>query len=284
MMHWFVWKGKNSLNDFGLWISKLPKITRPSERYEEVTIPGRAGTLITLEGEDVYERYLKECVVVLPSDRDLQGILDWLRGNGDVVFSNEIDKAYTGRIAGEVSFERIGNTLQQATIPFFVEPFKKLRTPETISVTESGTIYNPGNITSKPLVSITTYGDAEITIAGKTMTFANVENTIKVDCDAEIITTQAEAYNDAAYYYKDDYAIFTENSVDKLYRFTDSGIGSTLVSGGKRQEVPDWDGQSFGYVWHGLTTGEFWKIPTGSSTVSADIPEAITIDPRWRWV
>ena len=66
MMHWFVWKGKNSLSDYGLWISKRPRITRPNERHEEVIIPGRAGTLITLEGEDVYEGYQKECVVVLP--------------------------------------------------------------------------------------------------------------------------------------------------------------------------------------------------------------------------
>jgi phage-related protein len=283
MLHWFIWNGKNSLSDFGLWISKLPKITRPNERYEEITIPGREGTLLTLEGENVYESYLKECVVVIPCDRDLQGILNWLRGSGDIVFSNEIDKAYTGRIANEVSFERIGNSLQQATIPFFVKPFKKQRNPEIITVTGSGTIRNIGDVKSKPLVSITTYGDAEITIAGQTMTFSNVENTINIDCDAEIITTQAEAYNDAAYYYKGDYAIFTENSIQKLYKFTESGIGATLVSGGKREEV-EWDGQPFKYAWHGIFTGEFWKIPKGESTVTSDIPESITIDPQWRWV
>lgn len=194
MQPWFIWKGKNSYSDFGLWINKLPPIIRAKERYEEIIIPGRAGSLIMTEGDDVYDSYVKECVVIAPNTRNIQPILDWLRGSGDVVFSNEITKAYEARIAAEVSFERIDNNLIQATIPFFVKPFKHNvnANDDTVTITSaSGTIFNPGDVASKPKITIANSGSSAnntITIGGNQMLFMTVTGTIVVDCEANIIT------------------------------------------------------------------------------------------------
>ena len=192
MQPWFVWKNKNSFSDFGLWINKLPPIVRANERYEEITVPGRAGTLLMTEGEDVYDSYLKECIVLLPNTHNVQPILAWLRGTGDVVFSNEVEFAYEARIAGEVSFERVDNSLLQATIPFYVKPYKKHTHSESdITITTSGTIVNPGDVASKPLVTVT--GGTSVTIAGNTMTFGG-SGTLKVDCENHIVTKNGSLF------------------------------------------------------------------------------------------
>ena len=195
MKPWFVWNKKNS-DAMGLWVSKLPKITRAKERYETVDIPGRAGSLTLLEGEDVYESYVKECVVQTVNWNPLlQEIQDWLRGEGDMVFSNEDNRIYHGRIAAAVEFERIGNNLLQAKVPLFAQPFKRNRHPESdrIAISDiSGTIRNPGNVASKPTVYITVDGSTAQTVAftinGRMMIFTDVLGTIQVDCDAEVVT------------------------------------------------------------------------------------------------
>lgn len=191
MKTWFVWNDQNS-DALGLWVSKLPKITRAKERYETVDIPGRAGSLTLLEGQDVYSSYVKEITVQTVNwNPNLQNILQWLRGSGVLIVCNEIDRVYTGRIVSEVAFERIGNNLLQAKIQIQVDPFKRSRFPEkeTVTITgASGSVSNIGDVACKPIVSITGGGTNTITIAGQAMTFTDVSGTIKVDCDANIIT------------------------------------------------------------------------------------------------
>ena len=191
MNPWFIWKEKSSLADFGLWISKLPKRVRAEERHEEIEIPGRAGSLLMLEGEDVYSSYTAEMTVVTRNDINIDGALEWLRGSSNLILSTDIDRARPGRIVGEVSFDRISNSLQQAVIPFLFQPFRRSRMPtkDRITVTASNaTIRNPGDVASKPVISIAGSGNSTITIAGKAMSFTGLSGTIKVDCGAQIIT------------------------------------------------------------------------------------------------
>lgn len=197
MMPWFIWKNQNSYAN-GLWINKLPPIVRAAERVKEITIPGREGVLTMLEGEDVYEPVVKKCVVIARNNMDLQKILDWLRGSGEVMFSNEPDKKYFARIAAEVSFSRISNDMSQATVVFACQPFKARLRPEqdSVEITSSGTLYNPGDVASKPKVSVTGTGsDVTVTIAGNAMTFDDLDGTIVVDCDANIVTEDGSLWD-----------------------------------------------------------------------------------------
>ena len=191
MNPWFVWKDKNSLGDFGLWINKLPKRVRPEERHEEIEIPGRAGSLLMLEGEDVYSSYTTEMTVIARNSLDMNSILEWLRGSSDLILCTDTSKAIEARIVGEVSFERVGNNLQQATIPFLCSPFRKSvrQLEERATFGQSGgTIFNRGDVASKPTVAIRGSGNNTITIAEKSMSFVNLSGVVVVDCGAQIIT------------------------------------------------------------------------------------------------
>lgn len=195
MKPWFIWNGKNS-DELGLWIARLPKITRAPERYDTVKIPGKAGSLILREGDDVYDSYLKECTVqTIRTNQKMQEILDWLSGDGELVFSNEDNRLYKGAIVADFSFDKISNDIIQAKIPFFVEPFKSDRYPESAKITgASGVLTNPGDVASKPIVSIKNGGTNTITIGTQAMTFNSVSGTIVVDCDAKIITIGGELW------------------------------------------------------------------------------------------
>lgn len=198
MMPWFVWKGLNSLNDFGLWIEKLPKRVRPEERHEEIEIPGRAGSLLMLEGEDIYSSYTAEMTVIARNTISIDKAIEWLRGSSDLVLFNDVDKARPGRIVGEVAFERISNDLMQAVIPFLFQPFRKRRFSDSsdhiVLTGSTGQITNLGDVASKPIVSITGSGNNTITIAGESMSFSNLSGTVVVDCGSQIITKNNEIW------------------------------------------------------------------------------------------
>ena len=197
MKYMFIWNNKNS-DYMGLWITKMPEPTRAPERFETVDIPGRAGSLILLEGDDVYENYTKDVIVqTVRTNPRMEEIMEWLRGSGDLILSNEENFSYHARIAAKVQFDKVNNVLMQATITFLVEPFKRSREPasDRISVASSGTVINnPGTVPSKPIVSVT--GSSSISINGKTIPVVNDSGTVVIDCDAHVATKAGEIFND----------------------------------------------------------------------------------------
>lgn len=232
MYPWFSFNGQNS-QQMGVFVSRLPMLTRAEERVQRVTIPGRAGHLTIKEGQDVYNGFPSECVITAPADADFPRILRWLSGSGRAIFSHDPDYAYQADIAGAVRFDRVSNSLQQATIPFYFQPFKgrAIPDPPIIISAQSASVFNPGNVLSLPVVTVDYTGSIEITIGGYTMAFTALSAPIIVDCGAEIIT--------------------------------------------------DEDGD----LWQGKYSGDFWRIPAGTSAVAvSESGCTLSIDPKWRWV
>ena len=54
MNDWFSWNDTRC-TEYGIHISEQPPLTIPSERVTYTNVPGRPGSLTTLEGEDVYD-------------------------------------------------------------------------------------------------------------------------------------------------------------------------------------------------------------------------------------
>lgn len=187
-MNYFIWNGTDS-RTMALIVSQLPPIERAPERAEQVTIPGKAGAVTFLEGEDIYEPILRECKVFAINDGSYRPCLAWLRGSGTVVFSNEPDRQYFARIMEGVKFEADGNSLREATIPFLCEPYKGQWPPEsrvTIDNDDTVTVYNPGDVPAKPVIYMPNIdGEATITINGEVYTFFHGNETQGCLLDAE---------------------------------------------------------------------------------------------------
>ena len=189
MQPWFMWKNQDS-RSYGIWVSELPQITRAKERYEEIQIPGRAGSLTLKEGENVHESYMKECRITVRQDADIAFLLNWLTGSGLAVFSNEPMYAYEASIPSQVRFARDGNSFYVATVQFFVNPHKRRNPAESaFTPTNGGTIYNPGTVESKPLITITGTGDMALMLnSGATIQrFFSLPGLVTVDSEAELV-------------------------------------------------------------------------------------------------
>ena len=119
-MNSIIWKGVPSTTIKGLLISELPPISRPAMRVKETTIDGRDGSII----EDLgYSSYDKNVVIGLHGNFDINKVIKYFTGEGEVVFSNEPDKVYSAKIVGQIDYNRLLRN-RQATIPFRVQPFK----------------------------------------------------------------------------------------------------------------------------------------------------------------
>lgn len=120
---YFIWKEQDS-RDMGIYISELPAISRPKVRSSQHTLVGKAGTLTTLEGEDIYDSYTKQIKVVTTRPY-IESVMGWLRGDSTVVFSNESNRRYFGQVLDNVNFKNNGGSeYYEGDISFFVYPFK----------------------------------------------------------------------------------------------------------------------------------------------------------------
>ena len=237
MNPWFIWKGKNSLADFGLWINKLPRRVRAEERHEEIEIPGRAGSLLMLEGEDVYSSYTAEMTVIARNTINIDRIIEWLRGSSDLILSTDINKARSARIVGEVAFERVGNNLQQAVIPFLFQPFRKSVMPDKdhFQITQSGTIRNLGDVRSFPKMTINAIGSNQVMSFSLndlvfTVDFTGIADTsCVVDSETEMVLNYAGS------------AELTSKSDGEFPYFKPGDNALTLISGITSIDVdPNW--------------------------------------------
>ena len=120
-MNSLIWRGVPSTTIKGLLICELPPISKPEMRVKETVIDGRDGSIM----EDLgYSSYDKAVVIGLHGDFDINKVINYFTGEGEVVFSNEPDKVYTAKIVGHIDYTRLLR-YRQATIPFRVQPFKR---------------------------------------------------------------------------------------------------------------------------------------------------------------
>lgn len=64
MKDWFSWNSVRC-TEYGIHVTAQPSIIRPSERVTFTNVPGRPGSLTTLEADDVYDDFILpvECTV-----------------------------------------------------------------------------------------------------------------------------------------------------------------------------------------------------------------------------
>lgn len=115
-----IWKGIDSKTIKGLIISELPPITKPRMRVQETQIDGVDGSIIEELG---YEPYDKSILIGLSYNYDIDEVIKYFTGEGNVVFSNEPDKYYKAIILDQIDYERLLR-FKTATVTFRVQPFK----------------------------------------------------------------------------------------------------------------------------------------------------------------
>ena len=169
-MNSLIWKGVSSTTIEGLLISELPPITKPQMRVKETVIDGRDGSIFDELG---YSAYDKKVSIGLHGNFDINRVIKYFTGEGEVVFSNEPDKIYKAKIIDKIDYDRLLR-YRKAVIPFRVQPYKykfNEAMKETQTATASGT-----NIvlkdSGKAPMQITTEAES-VVVHGKNLINAN---------------------------------------------------------------------------------------------------------------
>lgn len=186
-MNYIIWKEQDSREIENLLICELPPITKPNLRVKETVIDGVDGSIIEEMG---YESYDKTIAIGLKSGADIDKVIEYFTGNGEIVFSNEPDKYYLARIVKGIDYTRLLR-YRVAKVTFRVQPFKydcvEVARKET-SAQQSMIVENSGNYTSKPIITIIGEGIVELNVNGNTIcqyTFPEGENSVVIDSEKQ---------------------------------------------------------------------------------------------------
>ena len=189
MKYSFTWKGTSSSTK-GIKLQEMPPIIRPQERVEHVTIPGRAGDVTLTEGDDIYESYIQTIPLIVDSAANVSAAEKWLRGSGYLTLCSEPSRKQMARVINSVEFKKHSKNSSwwEADVQFYCEPLKEDTTSETTDVTSSGaTVNNPGDVVSRPLITVVGSGDVTVTIGGKTIAITGLTSGWKIDSDLQWI-------------------------------------------------------------------------------------------------
>ena len=187
MKYSFTWNGVSSTSE-GIRLREMPQIVRPEERVNHIVIPGRSGELTETEGTDIYNSYIQTVPIAVDSLAHVKDIEWWLRGDGYVTFCNESNRKQRARVINAVTFQKHSknSSWYEAEVQFYCDPLKEALTESSIEITSSGgTITNPGDVESRPLITIIGSGDITIRINDHALVLEGVESGWKVDSDLE---------------------------------------------------------------------------------------------------
>ena len=137
-MDTIFWKGVFSTTIDGLLISKLPPISKPPLRVKETMIDGRDGSIIEELG---YSSYDKTITIGLRGNFNINKVIKYFTGEGEIIFSNEPDKIYIAKVISQINYNSLLR-FRTATVEFRVQPFKYKYNEaykETQTATDTGT-------------------------------------------------------------------------------------------------------------------------------------------------
>ena len=194
MQDYFIWNGVDC-RAYGIHVSEQPPLTIPLERTTQTTVPGRPGTLTSVQGEDVYDDLVLTVECFISDPAQIPAIAGWLKGSGTVTFANRLGGHYNARIANQIPFEKVlrGNPQCTFSINFRCFPFWYQDGVEDITVTESGTILiNPGSVIAEPVIWVHGFGDVTLMVGTTIVELINISNSVVVDssmkeCYAEVL-------------------------------------------------------------------------------------------------
>lgn len=190
------WKGIDSDTITGLIISELPPISKPKMKTTITKIDGRDGDIIEELG---YESYTKSIKVGLSKNYNIDEVIKYFTGSGDLIMSNEPDKAYKCQIIEKVDYNKLLR-FKTATVKFYTQPFKYKKDEPKVILNIDGetsmTVDNIGLEKSKPIIKLTGSGTVAIQLNG-----ATVFNYIFPENETEVIidSIQEEAYLNGFY-------------------------------------------------------------------------------------
>lgn len=173
-----------SSKSFKIIVNSLPPISKPAMRVEETEIDGVDGIMYEDLGYESYEKKIKITI----TENNIDELIHWLKGEGQLVLSNEPDKYYKAKIIEQIDFERLIK-YEPTEVTFIVQPYKYELYELPITITKSGgAVFNNGLEISKPKMTITGSGTITLSVNGNSLfryTFPEGETQVVIDSEKQ---------------------------------------------------------------------------------------------------
>ncbi|PEA53438.1 phage tail protein [Bacillus pseudomycoides] len=182
----FTFREKESLDDYGIYLTSKPSIPSAEENVQAIEVSGRSGSLTMKDGsyKDIEVTVGIRFRYTGDSTQDKFTLIhDWLSGAGDLIF-NEVDnyilKVKTIR---PLIWTYNPTILQYSTqVTFVCYPFK-VGALTTYPLTKPQYIFNEGTRKAAPIIKVFGKGDINLSINNQTVVLKGVEDYITIDCN-----------------------------------------------------------------------------------------------------
>lgn len=187
MINHFTFNGKSTA-EFGLLVTGSKIFGAPSRKVEKFNVAGRNGDILVDQG--VYENYIAQydLAVIKNFKVNARDIVNWLLSSSGYQRLEDTYDTDCYRMAScYTSIEYITTALNRegtCTVEFDCKPQRFLLTGETSQTfNSSGTITNPSQMASKPLIRVT--GTGSFTIGTYEVTVNAVDGYVDIDCETQ---------------------------------------------------------------------------------------------------
>lgn len=183
----FTFGGKDSFQDFGIYVALRPNIPSPKRRVSYVDVPGRDSSLRRDEGtyEDI--TLSVECSFIGDTYQKISDLKAWLlnAGETDLVFSYQPDKKYIAQVVNSIDFEVVLKITSHFIIVFNCQPFQYATENESVYITTNSTILNPGTAISFPTIKVNGTGAGSVTVNGKSVSFSGIDEHVILNSEIQ---------------------------------------------------------------------------------------------------
>lgn len=232
MRNYFTFAGHDS-RDYGVYISGHGTFDAPTRVYELISVPGRSGDLVGAE------RRLENIELTYPAFvySDFKNKMAALRGMllsqigyqrlEDTYHPDEFRKAlYSGGLTVETNGR---NDAGEFDLTFICKPQRYLKSGETAqTIASGGSITNPTDFESQPLIVVT--GAGQLQIGQTTLTIASGFSSVTIDCEMMDCYSGTQSANDKVTFSGNNFPVLKPGSNGVVF-----GSGITNV-----QITPRW--------------------------------------------
>lgn len=188
MMQFLTYAGKSS-QEFGVRISGEATFDAPARKFNEVSVPGRNGTL--LFDEDAFENITVKYPAYIVNDMPTR-VRDFANYMASFAGYQRIEDTYApeiyrlGQYSGGITVKTSGymNRHGQFDISFNCKPQRFLKAgeiPQTF--TENGGIFNSTLYPSKPLLRVYGSGAGTVGLGSYLISISQIDEYVDIDCE-----------------------------------------------------------------------------------------------------
>lgn len=178
-MNYFIFKGIDSRQFGNLIVNELPSIIKAAPKVDKYEVDGRSGSLNVSSG--AYSSIVKSVQCTLLDLSNVDEVLKWLDGTGEVIFSNQPDKYFKASIVNQISLDRVLYQFRSFIVEFECDPEAYHVNESKLEFTEPSTFLGKGSKNSSPIITVFGDGDIELNINNKIISLLGVDGHLTID-------------------------------------------------------------------------------------------------------